>query len=203
MSTLTMTAKPPKRQVIDAFRLRRFSTDEYHKMIESGILTSNARVELLEGWIIKKMSQNPPHAGSVCRINRWLGRCLPDAWSFRCQGPITLADSEPEPDFTLARGEQGTYDCRHPGPSDIGIVLEVADSTLLADRRYKGTLYANEKIPEFWLINLVKRKIEVYTKPRGGKYGKKVEYAETDAVPLILDGVKVADVSVAELMAKM
>ena len=73
---------------------------------------------------------------------------------------------------------------------------------MIADRRYKGKLYAKEKIPEFWLIDLVKRKAEVYTKPRSGKYQKKVEYTEKEAVPLVLDGVKIADIAVNELIAK-
>ena len=80
--------------------------------------------------------------------------------------------------------------------------MEVGDSTMLDDRRYKGELYAKEKIAEFWLINLVDRQIEVHTKPRGGKYQKKIAYAENETVPLILDGVKIADIPVTELMAK-
>jgi hypothetical protein len=93
-------------------------------------------------------------------------------------------------------------DSRHPKPSDIGILMEVGDATLLEDRRYKGDLYAQEKIAEFWLINVVERKIEVYTKPRAGTYQKKVEYTAKQIVPLVLDGVKIADIPVSELIAK-
>ena len=120
----------------------------------------------------------------------------------RIQAPITLAESEPEPDVTLARGEEHIYDARHPKPADIGVLMEVGDSTVLSDRRYKGALYAQAKIPEFWLINVVTRRVEVYTKPRAGKYQKPVVYAEGEDVPLILDGVKIADNPVSELLAK-
>jgi len=120
----------------------------------------------------------------------------------RVQGPITLSDSEPEPDVVLARGEIGQYDHRHPTPKDVGVLMEVGDSTVLDDRRYKGILYAREKVPEFWLINIPARKVEVCTKPRAGKYQKKVEYTEKQTVPLFLDGVKIADIPVSELMAK-
>jgi Uma2 family endonuclease len=148
------------------------------------------------------MPQNPPHASSVSRVRRRVDKFLPDTWTMRVQAPITLSDSEPEPDITLARGEEGTYDKRHPEPADIGVLMEVGDSTVLDDRRYKGILYAQEKVPEFWLINIPARRVEVYTKPRAGKYQKKVEYSEKEAVALILDGVKIAQIPVSELMAK-
>jgi Uma2 family endonuclease len=202
MSMPSPAAQPLERIANDPYWLRQFSVVEYHKMVETGILTSNDPVELLEGWIVNKMPQNPPHISSVSRVNRWLGRVLPSSWSLRCQGPITLSDSEPEPDIAIARGKEGTYDARHPERADIGVLMEIGDSSLLADRRYKGTLYAKARMPEFWLINLVERKIEVYTKPRTGKYQKNVEYREKDTVPLVLDGLKIADIPVRELIAK-
>ena len=186
----------------DPLWVRRWTVAEYHEMIELGILTPDDRVELLEGWIVNKMSQNPPHRSSVGRVVKRVSRVLPDAWTMSVQGPITLSDSEPEPDITLARGDEEVYDTRHPEPADIGVLIEVGDSTVLDDRRYKGILYAQEKVPEFWLINIPARKVEVYTKPRGGKYQKKVEYTEKQTVQLILDGVKIAQITVRDLMAK-
>lgn len=193
---------PPERIVNNPFWIRQFTVAQYHQMIEAGIFASNSRVELLEGWIVNKMSQNPPHRGSVSRVVKRVSRILPDDWTMSVQGPITLSDSEPEPDITLARGEESAYDTRHPGPADIGVLIEVGDSSVLADRRYKGALYAKEKIAEFWLIDLVERHLEVSTKPRGGKFQKKVLYTEGETVPLILDGVTVANIPVSELMAK-
>jgi len=202
MSTLTTIPKPKERIANDPLLLRRWSVVEYHKMFELGVLNPNERVELLEGWIVNKMPQNPPHVSTVTRIVLIVGRFLPKNWTMRVQAPVTLNDSEPEPDILLARGEVETYDSRHPKPKDIGILIEVGDSTVLADRRYKGILYAQEKVPEFWLINIVKRKVEVYTRPRAGKYQKVVAYTEKESVPLILDGVKIADIPVIELIAK-
>jgi hypothetical protein len=195
-------ANPLKRIANDPLWVRRWTVAEYHEMIELGFLTPDDRVELLEGWIVNKMSQNPPHRSSVGRVVKRIARVLPDAWTMSVQGPITLSDSEPEPDITLARGDEEVYDTRHPEPADIGVLIEVGDSTVLDDRRYKGILYAQEKVPEFWLINIPARKVEAYTKPRGGKYQKKVEYTEKQNVPLILDGVKIAPIPVRELMAK-
>ncbi len=193
---------PLQRIASNPLWLRQFSVLEYHKMIETGILGPDDHVELVEGWIVKKMSQNPPHPSCVSRIVRRIGRCLPDDWSLRIQAPITLSESEPEPDVTVARGCEETFDRRHPKASDAGILIEVGDSTFLSDRRYKGVLYAKAKIPEFWLVNVVKRQVEVYTKPRSGKYQKVVAYSEEDSVPLILDGEKIADIPVSELIAK-
>lgn len=202
MSMLTPVTRPSLRIVNDPIRLRRFSVAEYHKMIESGILDSDEPVELLEGWVVEKMPQNPPHSGSVRRVQRRVARVLPANWTMSVQSPITLSESEPEPDISLARGEEDIHDKRHPKPSDIGILMEVGDATLLEDRRYKGALYAQEKVAEFWLINVVERKIEVYTRPRAGTYQKKVEYTAKQTVPLVLDGVKIADIPVGELIAK-
>jgi Uma2 family endonuclease len=202
MSAMMTAANPLERIANDPYWLRQFSVAEYHKMVASGVFAAKNRVELLEGWIVNKMSQNPPHRSSVGRVVKRVSRVLPDDWTMSVQGPITLSDSEPEPDITLARGAEEIYDARHPEPTDLGVLMEVGDSTVLDDRRYKGELYAREKVPEFWLINLVARKVEVYTKPRGGKYQKKVEFTEKQTVPLILDGVKIAPIPVRELMAK-
>ena len=201
-SKAATVATPRERIMNDPYWVRKFSVAEYDRMVDSGILTPDDRVELLEGWIVNKMSQNPPHANSVNRVVRVTGRVVPETWAIRVQTPITLSDSEPEPDIALARGDLSVYDSRHPIPSDIGVLMEVGDSSMLADRRYKGGLYAREKITEFWLIDLVERKVEVYTRPRGGKYQKKVDYSESAVVPLVLDGVKVADIPVRDLLAK-
>jgi hypothetical protein len=202
MSALSTAANPLERIAEDPLWLRQFSVAEYHKMIETGILRSGDGVELLEGWIVNKMTQNPPHRSSVSRVVRRINRVLPDDWTMQIQGPITLSDSEPEPDIAIARGDEETYDARHPKPTEIGVLIEVGDSSVLLDRRYKGGLYAQARISEFWLINLVRRILEVYTKPRNGKYQKKVEYTETQKVPLILDGVKIAEIPISELMPK-
>lgn len=196
-------AEPLERIKNDPFALRQFSVAEYHKMINTGILTPTERVELLEGWIVKKMPQKPPLSASVSRVNRCLARVLPDNWSLRVQCPITLSDSEPEPDIVVARGKEGTYDKRHPKPADIGVLMEIADSSLLADRQYKCVLYAHAKIVQFWLINVTERAIEVHNKPRSGRYQKVVEFSDEDLVPLTLDGVTIAKIPVKDLIAKI
>src|SRR3954447_11323324 len=107
-------------------QFHRFSVAEYHQMIDAGILTTNHKVELLDGWIVDKMTQNPPHVTVVTRLTRWLASILPeDEWTLRVQGPITLSTSEPEPDVVLARGPDSSYEKRHPGPKDVALLIEV------------------------------------------------------------------------------
>lgn len=197
-----MSSMPPTFIRQSAFR--RFSVDEYHKMIQSGILNEDDNVELLEGYVVEKMSRNPPHDVSLTRMNKRFVRLSLVGWEVRIQCAITLADSEPEPDITLARGDDHTFVHRHPGPDDIGTLIEVADSTLDSDRVDKGRIFARARIPIYWIVNLVDRQIEVYTQPSGPNdapaYGHRQDYRAGDVVPLILDGQQAALISVAEIL---
>src|SRR4051812_9946272 len=95
--------------------LRRFSVDEYHRMIETGILDERDRVELLDGYVVLKMPRNPPHDSTIQRLERRIGRLLPAGWDLRTQCAITLSQSEPEPDLAVVRGDDTLYQTRHPG----------------------------------------------------------------------------------------
>ncbi len=183
----------------------RFTVAQYHRLVEVGILTDNDRVELLEGWIINKMPRKPPHDGTLTRMNRRLLRLLPDEWLLRVQSAVTLQTSEPEPDFAIVHGPEEVYFTRHPRPRDVGLIIDVADSTLLDDRRYKGQIYAPARIPAYWIINLVDAKVEVYTEPRGGKspaYRRRHDYGPEEAVLLILRGSEIARLRVSELLPR-
>src|SRR4051812_8054697 len=94
--------------------LRRFSVDEYHRMIETGILDDTDKVELLNGYVVFKMPRNPPHDSTLQRVQKRLFRLLPPGWDVRIQSAVTLAASEPEPDIALVRGDESRYVARHP-----------------------------------------------------------------------------------------
>jgi hypothetical protein len=180
----------------------RFSVKQYDRMIELGILGPDDRAELIEGVIRTKMSRNPPHDGTLGIINTRLVRLLPDEWVLRNQSAVALARSEPEPDFAVVPGPDEKYLKRHPRAADVVLVIEVADSTRMSDRRYKGMLYAQAKIPEFWLVNLVEGCVEVYSQPKGGKspaYSERRDYRKGESVPLILEGKELARLSVSDL----
>src|SRR5436190_6205665 len=125
---------------------RRFSVAEYHRLTEIGILTEDDNLELIEGYLVLKMARNPPHDGTLTQVWEALMPHLPPGWKTRLQCAVTLAESEPEPDIALVRQEANNYRTRHPGPGDIGLLIEVADSTLAGDRLDKGRIYARAGI---------------------------------------------------------
>jgi hypothetical protein len=182
----------------------RFSVARYQKMIEAGILTTDDKVELLENYLVLKMTRNPRHDSAVQRMLRPLLAALPPGWDIRIQSCVTLPDSQPEPDFAVVRGCADDYENRHPAPADAGLVIEVADSSLLRDQRDKTRIYARGGIPFYWIVNLVDRRIEVYSLPSGPApvpaYGSFQVYQPGDAVPIVLDGKAVASVPGAELL---
>jgi len=199
----SINADPPSLLSISGFR--KITVAEYHKMIDAGIIKEGERVELLEGYLVKKMSHNTPHGVTVQKLTKRLVQLAPSGWEPRVQLPITLPNSEPEPDGVLARGDEATFGSHHPLPTELGLVIEVSDSSLAFDRRDKGRIYAQAGIPVYWIINLQDRHIEVYTDPDPAAdppaYATRIDYGLADAVPLVLDGGTVATLPVAELIA--
>ena len=185
------------------FPVRRFTVDEYHRMIQTGILTEDDRVELLEGWIVPKMPHNPPHASVLDQSQETLRNVLPPGWRLRIQSAITTPDSEPEPDIAVVQGPANRYRTRHPEPLDIGMLAEVSDSTLANDRGLKAQLYARAGIAVYWIINLVDNQVEVYTDPTGPDpsphYRQRQDYRAGDTIALTVGGVPLA-VTVADLL---
>src|SRR5262249_52378201 len=133
----------------------RLSVAQYHAMIQHGILGPEDRVELIHGWLVPKMTKNPPHTVSTGLVLDALNRAAPLGWHVRVQEPVTFAVSEPEPDNVLARGARRDYASRHPGPAEVGLVVEVADTSLDYDRDVKKPLYASAGVPVYWIVNLV------------------------------------------------
>ena len=183
---------------------RRFSVPEYHRLIELGILTEDDNLELLEGYLVHKMSRNPPHDAAIQKgTKKWL-RVLPAGWDLRVQSAVTLLDSEPEPDFAIVRGDETAYLTRHSAAADIGLLIEVSDSTLPGDRDDKGRIYARAGIPCYWIVNLNDRQIEVYTSPSGAvpdpKFAQRVDFRVGDSIPLVLAGAAPILVAVQDLL---
>lgn len=181
----------------------RFTVKQYHEMIAAGILTGNDRVELLKGWIVDKMAHNAPHDASVTRTTRRLIRLLPEEWLLLVKCAVTLRTSEPEPDFAIVPGPDVLYSKQKPRARDVRLLMEVADNSLLYDRRWKLQLYAEARIPEYWIINVVENCVEVYTEPKGGKtagYRNLAIYAVGQSVPLVLEGRHIADIPVRDLL---
>lgn len=183
------------------------SVKQYHRMIEAGALTEDDPVELLEGLLVTKMPKGPPHDGTLSILSGWLNRMLPvEEWSVRVQCAITLSKSEPEPDLVIASGPQEQYLSRHPLAGDIALVIEVADSSLERDRNLKGPIYAKANLPEYWIVNLIDRVVEVYSQPKGGRrpgYQDVKTYERTERIPLKPHGKLLGELPVKRILREL
>jgi len=145
---------------------KRFTIDEYHRLIELGFLTEGDRIELIRGELIQKTAKCTQHTFCTTRLCRQLDRLLGDRAVIRGQDPITLPNySEPEPDVVIARGRDEDYLAHHPYPEDILLVVEISDSTLTYDQTTKLTLYAEAGISNSWIVNLNAYQLERYSQP--------------------------------------
>lgn len=154
--SLTMTIVTPKR----------FTIDDYHRLIELGFLTETDRVELIRGELVQMASKGTPHTVCGAILCQQLDRLLVDRVVIRGQDPIALPDnSEPEPDVVIARGNHLDYLPHHPYPEDVLLVIEIADSTLRYDQTTKLGLYAEPGIYYYWIVNLNARQLECYSQP--------------------------------------
>ena len=184
--------------------VRRITVEHYHRMGEAGLWTPDDRVELLEGLIVDKPMKNPPHTVANGILRRAIDRLAPPGWIVRTQDPITLDDSEPEPDLVLTRGSDRDFLGGHPTPADIALVVEVSETSLSRDREWKKRVYARNGIPVYWIVNLVDRLVEVYTDPSGPvltpDYATATILGPADAVDVTVAGAVVGSVAVADLL---
>jgi len=145
---------------------RKFTVEDFHRLGETGILGEHDRVELIEGELIDMAPIGPVHACLVSLLVRRLGygtegRAIP--WP---QNPIRLGHrSEPQPDFALLRYRSDAYKEALPTADDVLLLVEIADSSMGYDRDVKVPLYARHGIPEYWIIDIPDRRIEVHREP--------------------------------------
>jgi Uma2 family endonuclease len=203
MTALMSPPKPPQAAPAKP-RLRRFTVDEYHRLIDAGILREGEQVELREGIVVQRMTINPPHAVVVGLTSKRIDRVLPVGWVTRVQQPVTFTRSEPQPDITVARGDERDYVGRHPTAESTGLLVEVSDSSLDEDRADTGAIYARYRIPVYWIVNINEAQVEVYTDPSGDcdepAYRTRRDYHRDDEVPLILNGIEIARIPVRDLL---
>lgn len=189
-------------------RVRRlkFTRQMYNEMAKAGILPRDQRFQLLDGIIFVMPSMNHPHWLVLNSLNTLFVKQLPNGWSITCQSPVVVDEfGEPEPDIAILRGQLQDYRVK-PTAADTALVIEVTESSADFDRGRKLVAYAEVGIPEYWLINLAERKIEVRTEPRPrdgntrGTYAVLHEYRGDEKVPLRLDGQTIAEFPVTELI---
>jgi Uma2 family endonuclease len=204
MSTTT-PASPPVPGFISQATFHRLSVDQYHQMIQQGILTEDDPVELLEGYMVTKMPRSPEHDYALSALSEELSPLLPRTFTLRGQCAATIQESEPEPDLVVARGDRTLYRHRHPEPSDTALVIEVSASSLQRDRTDKARIYARAGIPVYWVVNVEDKIIEVYTQPSGPgpapAYAKRDDYPAGTSAPVVLDGNLVGTIAVTDVMS--
>jgi Uma2 family endonuclease len=160
---------------------RRWTREEYEWLVEQGFFHPEEKLELVEGVIYEMTPQSSYHATGVRAAHRALEPIFAEGHDIRPQLPLALGDdSEPEPDIAVVQG--AWRDFSHSHPSTAVLVVEVADSSLLHDRKRKVRLYAQAGIPEYWIANLVDWCLEVYRDPKNGTYTTRIILREGDSV---------------------
>ena len=153
----------------------KWSLEQWHKLVETGVLAGQ-NVEFIEGEIIEMSPEGIPHSFSNQSIGNYLQQLLSKIAIVLERYPITLDNSEPQPDIAIVRTPREIYRTHHPHPEDIYLLIEISNSTLKFDREVKATIYARNKIKEYWIVDLVDKKVIVHTSPKDNSYQTVNEY---------------------------
>jgi Uma2 family endonuclease len=185
---------------------KRLTVDQYDQMVENGILPETNRFEPIEGRIVEKDVKNPVHAAAAECTRRSIDQALPAGWHTRGEQPVRIPNrrSEPEPDVSVVRGAIRDYTTRHPGPEDVALVVEVTRSSVAKDRAL-ARVHGRGGIPLYWIVNVPRRRLEVYAHPvpgalTGGAYPTPKILGETESVELVIRGQVVGQIAVADLL---
>ena len=150
---------------------KRFTVDDYYRMVDAGILGERERVELIDGEVVTMSPIGPRHTGCLNAAMKSLVLAAGDEAIVQPQGPVRLDRfNEPQPDIMLLRPREDFYASRHAGPADVLLVIEIADSSLSYDRGRKARLYAAWGVPEYWVADLPHNVMWRHTSPDGNTY---------------------------------
>jgi Uma2 family endonuclease len=180
---------PTSAEVISAWQ-RPIAVDEYHQMIDAGVFGEDDRIELLEGALVRTSPQSIAHVHAIVYLTELLARALPARLQLRCQVPLTLARSEPEPDFAVVERKAARRAARHP--TTTLLVIEVAVDSLDKDRA-KAAIYAEAGVQEYWIVDVAHRRVEVLRRPRRslGSYAEQVVIRRGELTSAALPGIAV------------
>lgn len=187
------------------WRPYRLSVRQYLKMIAAGVFPDDARVELLGGLLVEQMTKGTPHDYSLSALCDHLRSMLPAGMILREDKSLRLGPrSRPEPDIAIVVGPRTLYKRRDPDPGETSLIVEVGGSTYRYDRGRKWRRYAAAGVPSYWIVNLKRRQVEVYRDPAGAgesaAYRTAEVHDEDASVPLVLAGVEVGRISVADIL---
>jgi Uma2 family endonuclease len=184
----------------------RLTVRQFEKMIDAGIFRDEDHVELLGGLLVDKMVKKDPHNFSVGELGELFRDALKPDWTVREEKSVVLGLFwRPEPDVAVARGPRDRYRSKAPRSADLGLLVEVADSSYAKDRGAKWRQYAASGVSVYWIVNLPERRIEVYSAPSGrgrsAVYRDVTIYGPEEEVPLILEGRELGRIKVSEVLA--
>lgn len=183
----------------------RLSVDQYVRLAVAGIVRDSEPIYLWKGQLIQKIGKGRPHITALTKLCTLLVRTLPEGWHAQQGQPLRIGDdSMPEPDLMVLRGTPDDFAKRYPTPADLVLIVEVADSSLAEDRGEKLEVYARESIAVYWLVDLVHRRVEVYTGPSGPAeapaYAWVQAFGPEHEIPLLLDGREVGRIAVRDFL---
>jgi Uma2 family endonuclease len=157
---------------------KRFTLDEYRRLVQLGFFNEDDRVELIRGEILQMAAKGTRHTTCCRNLLEELPSLIKGLAKLQCQDPIVLpSGSEPEPDFAIVRNQPDNYLSGHPTPADILLVIEIADASLHYDQDVKIELYAEAGISDYWIFNLPEQRLETYSEPYQDPQGK-FDYAQ-------------------------
>ncbi len=178
----------------------RISVNEYDRMVAHGVL-NDPRVELLNGFLVRKVSKKPPHVIATKRLVKLVGPIVPPGWHISKEDPVRIPEwDEPEPDLAIVAGVPEDYQARHPGPEDIALLVEVAETTLDRDQGEKLLAYSAGGIAVYWIVNLVDHRVEVYTQPSPSGYLTRRDYTAGQEIPVVIGAVERGRLAVSEIL---
>ena len=197
--TITLQSQDSASARSDFYRM---TVEEYERIAAAGIL-ADSRVELIDGYLVRKMTKKPRHVIVTERLRRLLEPMVPPGWHIRQEQPIRIPDfDEPEPDIAVVRGNLEDYASRHPGPGDVGLLIEVAEASLPRDEHQKLAAYARASVPVYWVVNIVDDRAQVYSAPDPGtgKYRNRDDFVQPDRVPISIGGHELGQLEVGALL---
>ncbi len=182
-------------------RLYRMSVEKYEAMVASGVFSKRDRIHLINGLLVAKMTEYPPHTFACDALRFTIESLLPAGWYLRIDKPLRIAylTSEPEPDLVVARGSFRDFAEQHPEPAQAPFVVEVANASLSGDWAMTR-VYGAGGVATYWIVNLIDRQVEVYTGAGPNGYQIRQDYKDGQQVPFVLDGVELGRIAVSDIL---
>ena len=193
----TATIQPPSPLAPPDAGPYRMTVDEFERIADS----LDRRVELVDGTLMERPEMSAPHVLLIARLRSRLERTVPQGWHVREEKAIRIPDYNARlPDVSVVRGHFEDYPTQHPLPKDVALLVEVALTSLGHDQGLKLALYGSQGVPVYWIVNVKAGQIEVYAGPGAAGYSACLTYKPGESVPVMIDGVEVGRIAVADIL---